>query len=78
MHLSPRDNEPTIDIAHPLLGGGMLHLWLVEGISNDTVEDVLEAGGAARRGGPCSSCYTACKQAVPPQCVSRGARWLRR
>ena len=41
MHLSPRDNEPTIDIAHPLLEGGSLRLWQVEGISNDTVEDVI-------------------------------------
>jgi len=41
MQLSARDNEPTIDIAHPLLPGGMLHLWLVEGISNDTAEDVV-------------------------------------
>jgi len=41
MQLSARDNEPTIDIAHPLLGGGTLHLWLVEGISNNTVQDVL-------------------------------------
>ena len=45
MHLSRRDSEPTIDIAHPLLGDGMLHLWLVEGISNDTVEDVLGMDG---------------------------------
>ena len=41
MYLSARDNEPTIDIAHPLLGEGMLRLWLVEGISCDAVEDVL-------------------------------------
>jgi len=41
MHLSARDNEPMIDITHPLLGDGMLHLWLVEGISNDTIEDVV-------------------------------------
>ena len=45
MHLSARDNEPTVDIEHPLLGGGALHLWLVEGISNDTVEDVVGLEG---------------------------------
>ena len=44
MHLSARDNEPTVDIEHPLLGDGQLHLWLVEGISSDAVEDVLGMG----------------------------------
>jgi hypothetical protein len=41
MQLYRRDNEPTIDITHALLDGGTLRLWLVEGISNDTVEDVI-------------------------------------
>lgn len=41
MQLVARDNEPTVDIGHPLLQGGLLHLWLVEGISDDSTEGVL-------------------------------------
>ena len=38
---SVRANEPTIDFAHPLLLGGVLHLWLVEGIGDDDTEPIL-------------------------------------
>lgn len=41
MQLSAREDEPTIDIGHSLLKGGVLHLWLVEGISDDSTEGVL-------------------------------------